>query len=341
MIVDEHEPPPTPQKIWRRTSFLEGDTDNVANFIAIRKIIGKNESNYYYSESNLSSRKKIEKIKITKRQKRRATIDNLEESVHSRINLLRHCIRASAYQGPTPLKKDGSSIKSIMKKKNIRSTCETIDSTHSSTIRSSVASQDSRCKGKVTFSHIDIREYERIPGDNPCVRAGVPLSIGWAHYQHKSILLDDYETAKGPPRDKIEMMIPASVRRSMLRDEFGASINELNASLKSVNISKRQRDHTLASENVEVLHEVLESAKRKFKRVVGKAVSTKKQAEELWEASHDAAMAEYLEKNSGHCLKAREAGGELLELDVSHISCDESYDTIQSLEEISSSRSPV
>lgn len=335
LIVDEHQPPPIPQKTFflQRTSVLARDVDNVANYIDIKKVVGKNESNYFYSESNLSSREKLEKIKLMKKQKRRATIDNLDDSVHSRLYLLQHCIRASAYQGPTPRKKDGSHIKSIMKKKYvIRSTCVAMDSTHSSANRSSDASQDSRCKGNVSFSHILIREYERIPGDNPCVRAGVPLSIGWAHYQHKPILLDDYETAKGPPRDKIEMMIPASVRRSMLRDEFGASVNELNAAMKSVNITKSQRAHTLASENVEVLHEVIESVKRKFKRALGKAVSTKKQAEELWEASRDAAMAEYLVKNSGHCLKARETGGELLELDVSHITCDESCDSLHSLD---------
>lgn len=333
LIANADEPSPTPQKeyIFRRTSFLEGDTDNPANFIDIRKVVGKHESNYYYSESNLSARKKIEKVKIKKKKKkkRRATLEQVDDSVHSRMNLLKHCIRASAYQGPRPVKKDGSPIKSIMKRRTkIRSSIATMDSTHS-TNRSSDAPNSptgagSRCKSTISFSHIDIREYKRVPGDNPCVRAGVPLSIGWESYQHNAIPLDDYETAKGPPRDKVEMMVPASVRRSMLRDEFDASVNELNASLRCVNITKRQRAHTLQSENMEVIEEVLESAKRKIKRAVGKAVSTKKQAEELWEASHDAAMVEYLEKNEGVCLKAREAGGELLELDVSHIVCEES-----------------
>ena len=295
----------------QETSFPKDDVDNVANFIDIGKLVGKNKTNYYYSKSNLSTRKKVEKIKMKK--KRRGTLDSLDESVHSRMNFLIHCIRASAYQGPRLLKKDGSSIQSIMTRSDIR---KSIDSTSST--EASHSTGGFRKRGNVKFSHMDLREYERVPGDNPCVRAGVPLAIGWKHVQHDPICLDDYESGKGPPRDKIEMMVPASVRRSMLRDEFGASRHDLNAAMKSANISKRQRARTPASEKTEVFQEFLESAKRKFKRVVGKAVSSKKQAEELWEASHDAVMNEYLEKASG--------GGELMELqvDATHLVSDES-----------------
>eukprot|EP00984_Skeletonema_dohrnii_P024205 scaffold13306_cov61-Skeletonema_dohrnii-CCMP3373.AAC.1 len=67
------------------------------------------------------------------------------------------------------------------------------------------------------------------------------------------------------------MMVPASVRKSMLRDEFKISIADMNASMKGVNITKKQRRHTVASEHLEGWQEVTESAKRKFKRLMGKA----------------------------------------------------------------------
>mmetsp|Transcript_25804 Transcript_25804/g.36789 ORF Transcript_25804/g.36789 Transcript_25804/m.36789 type:complete len:403 (-) Transcript_25804:138-1346(-) len=294
LFVKEHESPHmiSPEPLQETSFFPKDDVDNVANFIDIRKLVGKSETNYYYSKANLSSRKKVEKIKMKK--KRRGSLDNFDDSVDSRTNFLIHCIRASAYQGPRTVKKDGSSIQSVMKRRN---KLTSIDSTLAT--EASHSTVGTRSGGKaVTFSHVDLREYERVPGDNPCVRGGVPLSIGWRHVQHNPICLDNYESGKGHPRDKIEMMVPASVRRSMLRDEFGASIHELNAAMKSVNISKRQRAHTIASEDTEVFEEVLESAKRKFKRVVGKAVSSKKQAEELWEASHEAVMNEYLQNAS-------------------------------------------
>lgn len=280
----------------RETSiFPKDDVDDVANFIDVKKLVGKSETNYYYSKANLSSRKKVEKIKMKK--KRRRSLDNFDDSVDSRTDFLRHCIRASAYKGPTAVKKDGSSLQSIMTRRiNVLTP---IDST--------LSTEASHGDKAVTFSHVDLREYERVPGDNPCVRGGVPLSIGWKHVQHDPICLDDYERFKGPPRDKIEMMVPASVRRSMLRDEFGASIHELNAAMKSANISKRQRAHTIASENSEVFQEVLESAERKFKRVVGKAASSEKQAEELWEASRDAVMNEYLQNASTHLVSNESA----------------------------------
>ena len=122
---------------------------------------------------------------------------------------------------------------------------------------------------RCAFSCVDIREHERIAGDNPCVSSGVPLSIGWGYYQHKSIPLDNYELNKGLPRDKVEMMVPADVRKSMLRDEFGVSLKEITIAEREANITKGQRRHTIASEHVDV-NDVVQSAKRKFLRLVKK-----------------------------------------------------------------------
>ena len=296
-------------------SVPEDSVDNVANFIDFRKLEGRKDTNYYYSEENLSARRKFEKLKVKKKQKRRGTLASLDESAHSKLSYVSLCSSMSAYKGPTPLKKDGSSIQSILKKRNVQASTVSTDHTG-----------DSRCRDKVHFSNIDIREYERIPGDNPCVRKGVPLSIGWGHVQLDPIPLDDYETLKGPPRDKIEMMVPASVRRSMLRDEFHASINDLNAAIKSVNISKRQRAHTLKEERLEVLDEFRQSVKRKFKRAVGKAVSSSRQAEEFWEASYEAVRKDYLEKA---------LDGELIDLELDVTPDDNAIDSLHSDESTS------
>ena len=332
MIVNEHES--TPTKIAKppcdyqsvKASALERDTNNVANYINIKKIVGKNESNYYYSHANYATRKKVGKIIRKNRSKQ--NLDDLDDSVHSRIKLIKHCIKASAYKGPPPVKKDGSAVESIIKKRqnNHVWSLTSADSTHRSSITSESSYRSSGFKSNITFSHVDIREYERIAGDNPCVSMGVPLSIGWAHYQHKPIPIEEYEIARGPPRDRIEMIVPVNIRRTMLRDEFKVPIADINQSMKWVNTSKRQRANTIASDRMEVFAEVVESAKRKFKRMVGKAVSTstRKQAEELWQASHDAAMAEYLEQNEGKSLKDRyddeeQEVGELLEKEVGEL----------------------
>eukprot|EP00986_Skeletonema_menzelii_P019101 scaffold27064_cov167-Skeletonema_menzelii.AAC.3 len=91
LVKRPHEPEPhTPDKetdAIRKISFPEDSVDNVANFIDVRKLVGRKETNYYYSESNLSARKKVEKLKIRK-QKRRGTFASLDESAHSRMSYI-------------------------------------------------------------------------------------------------------------------------------------------------------------------------------------------------------------------------------------------------------------
>ena len=139
----------------------------------------------------------------------------------------------------------------------------------------------SKAMRRCAFSCVDIREHERIAGDNPCVSKGVPLSIGWGFYQHESIDLDNYEANKGPARDKIEMMVPAEIRKQILLKEFNVSLNDINTAIKSVNISKKQRRQTVANEHLEGWEEAVQSAKRKLNRFT-KKTSKSKEEEKLW-----------------------------------------------------------
>lgn len=277
---------------------LEADVNNVANYIDIKKVVGKNESNYYYTPKNRSTRETIAKIK-KKKKGRSEEVDNLDTSQHAKLNILDGCSGRSSYFGPTPALQDGSPVVGILKNRayflrmNRRR-----DSLQSERSENSTRS--------VELKSVHIREHERIAGDNPCVSSGVPLSIGWGHVQHDPIPLDAYESAKGPPRDKIEMMVPASVRKSMLRDEFKVSVADLNASMKIVNITKKQRRHTVASEHLEGWQEVSESAKRKFKRLVNKT-STKKEEAALWEQAHTAATQSFLKTFGSDALAAQDS----------------------------------
>ncbi|KAL3816729.1 hypothetical protein ACHAXA_002215 [Cyclostephanos tholiformis] len=145
---------------------------------------------------------------------------------------------------------------------------------------------------RCSFSSVDIREHERIAGDNPCVSSGVPLSLGWGYYQHQPIELDHYESNRGQPRDKIEMMVPAEVRKTMLQKEFGVSINDINAAMREVNITKRNRRQTISSGDNTAVTDALASAKRKFLGKLKKAKAMKD------DSIHDGAVKEYL-KNLG------------------------------------------
>lgn len=297
----------------------DDESDNVANYINMSKLFRASSSDYAYSKENAKSRKVLEKMATKTTSKRvahrKSDVDYiLDDSSRSKESVLTLRSSASAYRGPEPRLKNGQRVRGVLKKRGSMfsnggssshgSAEDLLSKTHGSSGTdsgngnnnndgSNLGKPITKASRNISFSSVDIREHERIAGDNPCVSQGVPLSIGWGYYQHDSIDLDDYENGKGPARDKVEMMVPSAVRRAMLRQEFGVSIKEMNEAMKQANITKRQRRHTVATEHLEGWSEVLQSAKRKFKRVV-KGTTTEKEMQKLWEKAHKSAMGEYL-----------------------------------------------
>eukprot|EP00585_Thalassiosira_rotula_P012995 CAMPEP_0196130984 /NCGR_PEP_ID=MMETSP0910-20130528/1159_1 /TAXON_ID=49265 /ORGANISM="Thalassiosira rotula, Strain GSO102" /LENGTH=588 /DNA_ID=CAMNT_0041390379 /DNA_START=156 /DNA_END=1922 /DNA_ORIENTATION=- len=299
--------PAVPETLSQSDLDLEDD-DHDVNFINFVKLTEPSSSEYYYSASNRNTRQMLEKVKA-KRPTKEQGGGPLEDSMHSRLSHVIDRRRASCYQGPEYLMKNGSKVQSIVKNSPSRgSTSRSTDDSTPSTERDAKEANKPKTKTwRLKFATVDIREHERVAGDNPCVSSGVPLSIGWGFYQHPPIDLDDYELNKEPSRDKIEMMVPASVRRSMLRDEFGVSISEMNAAMREVNITKRRRRHTVGAESMEGWQEVMQSTRRKFKRFI-KRTSTAKEHEIMWENSRELAMMEYL-KGGGSFRKSLDGVG--------------------------------
>ena len=258
---------------------------DVSNYINFDKLLDpESHSHYGYSEANRSQRQLLEKIK---KKKKDSGINPLDVSTHRlRFNVLSDRVYESAYRGPAP------QVKPVIKGLARGSTSSGLSIESLPASRSDGGEIDGNQKPlkRCSFSCVDIREHERIAGDNPCVSKGVPLSIGWGFYQHDSISLDTYETNKGPPRDKIEMMVPEEVRKQMLIQEFKVSLNEINAAIKSVNIAKKQRRQTVANEHLEGWEEVMQSAKRKLNRFTKKTTKTKEE-EKLWEEAQKNARA--------------------------------------------------
>ena len=262
---------------------LGSGLEDVAPYINFDKYLTKNSANYYYSQKNRNIREKLDKVKIS----RQSSGSDFDNSVHGKVSVLFERSLSSSYKGPQRMKSDGSVIKPVMKKSNRRGS--SVSANVSVGGMSANSNQSAPVKRNISFASVHIREHERIAGDNPCVTSGVPLSIGWGSIQHKAIDLDLYEKSKGPPRDKIEMMVPAAIRKSMLRDEFGVSVKELNASMKNVNITKRNRRHTVAGEHMEGWGEGIESVKRKLGRFV-KKTTKEKEEQKLWEQAEKHAM---------------------------------------------------
>lgn len=268
------------------------DVKEDAEYVNIHKLMNPSSSAYYSPQVN-RDRRRLEQV----RRKKDKDEFSLDESGHTKASLLEERSRRSAYKGPRPTK-DGGVLKGIMKT-GTRSTLSrensmSIDTSINSSPMPGIVERDKpKTMRRCSFSFVDIREHERIAGDNPCVSSGVPLSIGWGYYQHAQIELDHYELNKGPPRDKVEMLVPAAIRRSMLRDEFSVPVAELNYAIREANVTKRRRRHTVATEHLEAWEDVIQSAKRKFNRIVKKTTTAKEQ-EKLWSKAHKNAMTEYL-----------------------------------------------
>ena len=89
-------------------------------------------------------------------------------------------------------------------------------------------------KKSVTFSVLDIREYEVTLGDHPGLFSNGPsLSLGWSYNNYRNINVDFYEAQRAITgrRKRDEMIMPRFERENLLRD-FGYSRRDIEKSVQ-------------------------------------------------------------------------------------------------------------
>lgn len=87
----------------------------------------------------------------------------------------------------------------------------------------------------VAFSTIEVREYERIVGDNPSCTRGPPMSIGWAYILSYCGNVKDYETSeKTHKRSKKEFYFTADQRTKLLTEEWEIPEEELTRARREI-----------------------------------------------------------------------------------------------------------
>eukprot|EP00956_Cyclotella_meneghiniana_P016332 scaffold25774_cov80-Cyclotella_meneghiniana.AAC.2 len=145
--------------------------------------------------------------------------------------------------------------------------------------------------GSIKFGQVNIREYERVLGDNPSVTSGPPLSIGW-RYAPELIKLDvdTFESGKGLPRSSSEYLVPKAVRERILREHAEVSRHDIAAAVRTINRQKQQRRKTVVNISMSSTEERLEKIKHGVKKVVGKRSSYIKEEARLWDNAHEVAM---------------------------------------------------
>jgi hypothetical protein len=80
----------------------------------------------------------------------------------------------------------------------------------------------------VSFGSVNVREYERIVGDNPC-SAGVPIGLGWNYFHYLEVNVDIYESSVRKPASRTikDFYLTPEDRVHILLDECGCSPQDI------------------------------------------------------------------------------------------------------------------
>lgn len=134
----------------------------------------------------------------------------------------------------------------------------------------------------IQFDSCIVREYDIAVGDNPSVRNGAPLSLGWKYNNSGSFSVEEYETVR-PSKDRRvsgELVMPRHVRERMMI-EWGHSRADMRDAVRDVNTTKHLRLKTVNNLSWARLEEVIESLRRNFKKLLNpKARRAEKKAME-------------------------------------------------------------
>mmetsp|Transcript_5861 Transcript_5861/g.8437 ORF Transcript_5861/g.8437 Transcript_5861/m.8437 type:complete len:202 (+) Transcript_5861:61-666(+) len=120
----------------------------------------------------------------------------------------------------------------------------------------------------VSFSCVEIREYDLTLGDHPSCSYGPPISLDWKYKVSCNLDIDEYELHRSPRRSLREMLLNYYCRKNLLLCCGDHSERELKNATKEVNRVKMRRSVTKAFLPARKLEEVVESAGRKMRRVV-------------------------------------------------------------------------
>jgi hypothetical protein len=127
---------------------------------------------------------------------------------------------------------------------------------------------DDSLKPTVSFSNLQIREYNVAISDHPSCSYGPPVQLSWDYQKEKDIPLDSYEESREPRREVQELVLSYYDRRFLLLIQAGYSKKEVKEAMKEVERVKRERlvtDMFLpASPLDETMEHVIDTVKKYF-----------------------------------------------------------------------------
>ena len=120
----------------------------------------------------------------------------------------------------------------------------------------------------VSFSDVRIRDYDVTIGDHPDCSIGPPISLGWDFNQRPSMSLEQYEICRRPRRTRKQLVLNYYQRMHILEQSALFSKEDIKLAVKNVKKVKLQRKCTRLFLPVWRLEDIVQSTKRKVKRLV-------------------------------------------------------------------------
>ena len=134
----------------------------------------------------------------------------------------------------------------------------------------------------LSFSQVEIRQYERILGDNPAVTSGPAVSLAWGHFDGKVLPVDDYESNRPPRRHKMELQL-SSVERKSILEQAGFTREDIYSSEQEIKKIQHNRfTSRYAIRGWERAEIIWQSICRKWKRFATR-VSQHEKLDSVWE----------------------------------------------------------
>jgi hypothetical protein len=130
-----------------------------------------------------------------------------------------------------------------------------------------MAPESPKSNVSVSFTHVQIRHYERIMSDNPASAAGPSIGIGWKFVEADPVCVDAFEKReRSRARSLTDLQLSKASRLKLVR-ALGYTDREIAANVRDLNKSRSNRKQTVDNLGVEKVEEAMEKVKRKVRRL--------------------------------------------------------------------------
>jgi hypothetical protein len=144
-----------------------------------------------------------------------------------------------------------------------------ISSSSQSRFSASLA-DSSRSPTRIRFESVQIRLYHQTLGDNPAVTYGPPITLDWKYDEMSPVKVDEYEGTRGDRiSDSNKLFLSSMDRRRVLKNK-GFSEDEIDRASLEAEKARKERAMTNALLPAMRVEEVLQSTRRKVKRLIKK-----------------------------------------------------------------------